>query len=159
MSQSIRKEHKWGDFLRLYDKADDRSSAILFGARLDDFATNALERLMKNRGTIAKQLLSESGPIGSFSAKIDLLWCLGAIDEDVHHDLHTIRKIRNKFAHGIDHTSFGLDPIKALVQNLRLPPKHSEATETTASLKSQPRIFFMVSAALCDGILGRVSDR
>ncbi|WP_139272204.1 hypothetical protein [Phytopseudomonas punonensis] len=48
-----------------------------------------------------KRLLGKSSPLSSFSAKIDLACLLGMCSRDIAKDLHTIREIRNEFAHNI----------------------------------------------------------
>ena len=46
-----------------------------------------------------KRLFRPEGPLGSFSARIDLAYALGLIGKKAARDLHLIRKIRNDFAH------------------------------------------------------------
>lgn len=48
-----------------------------------------------------KRLLGKSGPLSSFSTKIDLACVLGMCSRVIAKDLHMIREIRNDFAHNI----------------------------------------------------------
>ena len=50
--------------------------------------------------------LFEYGPLGSFAAKISLVYSLGLIPEWEYRHLELLRDIRNKFAHKIESSSF-----------------------------------------------------
>lgn len=50
--------------------------------------------------------------LSSFSAKINLVYLLGLIGNELYRDLNMIRKIRNEFAHSYDSLSFESDCIK-----------------------------------------------
>jgi len=78
----------------------DRGCALIAAAHLDAalgvllnqfFATPAPEEFFKG-----------SGPLATFSSRIDLSFCLGLIPTYIRRDLDLIRSIRNEFAHELD---------------------------------------------------------
>jgi DNA-binding MltR family transcriptional regulator len=48
-----------------------------------------------------EKLMEYNQPLGNFSNKITITYCLGLIDKVVKDDLTLVRKIRNKFAHDL----------------------------------------------------------
>jgi len=151
------REYDWIRFREKYEKADDRSCVILFAAYLDNCATAALLANVKHPAECEKRLLSESAPLGSLSARIDLLRVLGLLDEITYKDLHLIRKVRNKFAHEMKVDAFSDEGIKSWCSELQLPRVRSE-NRVYDSLKNDPRTLFIVACALCEGVLQRVAE-
>ncbi len=56
--------------------------------------------------------------MATFSAKIDLAFALGLMDSELHRHLHTMRKIRNIFAHAATETDFEEKNVAALLSKL-----------------------------------------
>lgn len=95
-------------------KESDRACAVLGGTILDC----KLEDLYRRRIIVNKNIFEFNGPLGTFSSRILLAHSLAWID-DVRNDLNCIRKIRNEFAHNIDHEySFSEDKIGSWCGNL-----------------------------------------
>ena len=110
-----------------FREESDRACAIL-GAALLDSRLEGLFRSKLKHG--AEKLLSNSGPLGSFSARSQLAVALEWIDRDVFHDLNIIRRIRNDFAHSFDHElSFSDQSIEDRCRNLRTPAAWVEGHE------------------------------
>ncbi|MGH1460743.1 MAG: MltR family transcriptional regulator [Neptuniibacter sp.] len=102
-----------------FREESDRACAVL-GAALLDARLEGLFRSRFKHG--ADELLSNSGPLGTFSARSQLAFALDWIDANVFHDLNVIRKIRNEFAHSFDHElSFTDQSIEDRCKNLRTP--------------------------------------
>lgn len=78
------------------------ATVLLAASLLDDFLLQLLESRMIESATTQK-LLRDAEVLGSFSAKIDLAYALALIPEEVFLDLNLIRKVRNDFAHSLDH--------------------------------------------------------
>lgn len=110
----------------------DRACAVLGAALLDA----RLESLYNRRLRFSKdELLSGNGPLGTFSARIRLAHALAWIGDDVQHDLHIIRSVRNEFAHNFDHElSFDNQSIADKCRNLRTAQVLIDANAHAASI-------------------------
>lgn len=103
-----RPEIHWDMVMREQFRTEsDRACVILCAALLDQ----ALETILKSRlaptSTATDELLEGAyAPISSFNARIDLAHRLGLISTKLCRDLHSVRKIRNDFAHNISGCSF-----------------------------------------------------
>lgn len=101
-------EYYWDEvFIGEFKKESDRACVILSVAMFE----RALETILKARlvatGSPEDNLLDVVyAPISAFSAKIDFTHRLGLISTKFCRDLHTIRKIRNDFAHNITGCTF-----------------------------------------------------
>jgi hypothetical protein len=99
----------------------DRSAAIVASALVDDHLTTVLIGSLHNDPEIMGQMFRGSGPLASFSAKIKLAFLVGLLSQRACNDLHTIRRIRNTFAHELGELSFKSQSVAALAMNLTLP--------------------------------------
>jgi hypothetical protein len=82
------------------EENSDRTVCIILSSMLERF----LEILILSRigvsDTAKSALLFENdGALSSFFGNIDLAFALGLLDEHVRDDCHTLRRIRNTFAH------------------------------------------------------------
>ena len=80
----------FGELLAECPKHTDRAVAILLGAELDELLLKILQKRFlpkSKKNTI--DLLSSTGPLGSFAAKIEIAFRLGIIDKIFAHDLHS----------------------------------------------------------------------
>ena len=115
-------EKEWSSFYEEMATESERAMAVLAAAWIDSLLTRKLEILFSKGNSKTRQnLLNSDGPFASFSAKVNVTFCLGWIDVDVHHDLEVIRKIRNTFAHQIHGLSMDSPAIKELVKTFRIP--------------------------------------
>lgn len=83
----------------------DRAAAIVGAAWVEEALGDSISSFLESHAESAKRLFNGSAPLASFSAKIDLARLLGITDDEIRSDLHSIRVIRNEFAHGIAHKS------------------------------------------------------
>lgn len=79
----------------------DRGAAIIGAAWIEEEINAAIESFLNKDKSSWDRLFRKSGPLSSFSAKIDLARLLGIVSAVVSSDLHIIRTIRNDFAHSI----------------------------------------------------------
>jgi DNA-binding MltR family transcriptional regulator len=87
-------------FFERFAKETDRACGVLGAALLEEY----LKKIFEKRLHVPdKKLFAVQGPLGSFSAKINMAYSLGWIDADMKADLDTVRGIRNDFAHSWDH--------------------------------------------------------
>jgi Mannitol repressor len=109
----------------------DRACAVLGAALLDARLENLYNRRLQ---CYKDELLSSSGPIGAFSARIRIARALAWISTDVQYDLDVIRSIRNEFAHNFDHElSFADQSIADKCRNLKTAQILIDANEHAAS--------------------------
>jgi DNA-binding MltR family transcriptional regulator len=63
------------------------------------------------------KLFSGFGPFSSLAAKIDVSFAMALIDKSLANDLHTLRDIRNAFAHPKEELNFSSKRIVELIRN------------------------------------------
>ena len=81
------------------DETSERSIAILGGTFLEMTLEHILYSFLPEDEKEVEKLFEYNSPLGNFSYKIQMAYCLGLIEKVVKADLHLVRKIRNKFAH------------------------------------------------------------
>lgn len=101
MTDELRKtiEEAYRYHQSLIDESD-RGAAILAACHFEEWLR---ERIMSkfvdlNR-EMERKIFDGNGPLSTFAAKIDIAYALQLYDERTRTDLHTIRRIRNIFAH------------------------------------------------------------
>ena len=77
----------------------DRGCALMVAAFLDSKLEQLLAARFVDDPKVIAAHLSQSGPLATFSSRIDAAYLLGLIGKNVRRDLHLIRKIRNDFGH------------------------------------------------------------
>ncbi|MCG8060787.1 MAG: MltR family transcriptional regulator [Candidatus Thiodiazotropha endolucinida] len=105
-----------------------------------------MERLLKSHlieCTQSKELLNGgNAPLGSFSARTNMAYCLGLITELEYKEIGYIRKIRNEFAHKVHGLSFKDQKVNDLCQNLKANTPDGKRFE------GEPRQLFINSVIL-----------
>lgn len=87
--------------------------AVLVGvARVDAALECLLQAVMLPTTSRSDSLFQADRPLGSFGARISLAHRLGLIETPVERALHTLRRVRNAFAHSSDSASL-TDPAHA----------------------------------------------
>lgn len=99
-------------------RVSDRGRAVLIGAELDRYLKLLLQEYFLPQLSKSDKLLEGSGPLSAFSARIEVLYRLGLLHPDWHHDLGIISRIRNKFAHGEVGMTLNEQSVSALCFNL-----------------------------------------
>jgi DNA-binding MltR family transcriptional regulator len=97
----------------------DRSVGIVAAAILEGHITSAIKRRWHDHPVTIQRMLQIDGPLGNFGPKIDLVFLMGLISPEAHHDLTLIKKVRNKFAHYFDVEGFDTPVIKGWCFDLR----------------------------------------
>lgn len=107
------------DHLKALFEESDRAAAILAVAHFDEWLkAKLIKKFVDLDENLTEKLFGPYGSLSSFEAKIDIACALKMYDEDIRVGLHTVRKIRNKFAHLSDLITFEHDKVKGLCQNL-----------------------------------------
>jgi DNA-binding MltR family transcriptional regulator len=106
------------DIREFYDESPDRGIAISLPAIIDDRLTSILKLVMLDNKKLLNEFFTPGGSLSNFGTKINLVYMLGIVDEEVYRDLSVINKIRNKFAHRVDIKRLEQQPIKDLIANM-----------------------------------------
>ena len=111
----------WGNFLEELQGISERASAIVSGAMLEDILGHLLlNRLVDDEGVAQDLLFNAYGPLGTFSARINMAYMLGLIGKQEQRELNLVKRIRNEFAHETD-ASFNDEAITNRCRELKLP--------------------------------------
>jgi Mannitol repressor len=96
-----------------------RSAAVLGSALLEDVMRLVILTRMPDLGEPEQDVLFfGSGPLSTFSARIQVAYALGLIGKKARHDLNTIREIRNALAHTSTELNFETPEVATLCKGL-----------------------------------------
>lgn len=95
-----------------------RAVGIVAASLVDEFLAQAIRCWLHGSQSNKDDLFGRSGPLATFSARIDLGQAIGIFGNVTHKELHTIRKVRNAFAHDIGIDSFDNNQVCDLANNL-----------------------------------------
>ncbi|MFH1093356.1 MAG: MltR family transcriptional regulator [Candidatus Omnitrophota bacterium] len=127
----------------------DRAVAIIIGAEIDNALIKFLRENLRKKNKNGISLFSSTAPLGNFAARIEILYRLKIIDEIVHHDLHLLRNIRNKFAHGTHGLKFSSEKISKKIKEFKFISKFKKEKGIEI-----PRVAFLLITAY---LIGRFS--
>jgi hypothetical protein len=99
-------------------RVSDRARAVLLGAEIDRYLRQMLETYFLPKAPRSGRLLEGSGPVGTFTARIEVAYRLGLLRPEWHHDLQIISQIRNEFAHGPAGMTLNKQSVSDLCANL-----------------------------------------
>ncbi|MBI2448352.1 hypothetical protein HYV44_02210 [Candidatus Microgenomates bacterium] len=106
-------------FFEELKKESDRGIVLIISTLLEEYLTELLEKKFIDDKKETDEILNGPlAPIGSFSSKIKLSYCLGLINKQDRDNLNTIRKIRNKFAHNIESSSLNDEDVVKEIKKL-----------------------------------------
>ncbi|MBE8968698.1 hypothetical protein IQ277_21490 [Nostocales cyanobacterium LEGE 12452] len=97
----------------------DRGCALMASAYLDSELEKLIKAKLVNNENVAKELFTQNGSLGSFSARINFAYLLGLISNTTKRNLNILRKIRNEFAHIASPLSFKTPDISSRCNELR----------------------------------------
>lgn len=104
MTSSI--ENPFMPSLLALQKESDRGCVIVAAALLEDKLESSIKKMLLPKADKKDELFSDSGPINSFSSKIDLAHRLGLIGDGDRDAFHVLRRMRNECAHDISTNDF-----------------------------------------------------
>lgn len=104
----------WSDhFDRSIRAESTRAKVVLAACYLDELLHQLLALVLIPSGKAKDPLLDgPQAPLGTYSAKIELVYRLNLVPDATRKSLHLIRKIRNEFAHNLDGCSFDSPAIR-----------------------------------------------
>ncbi len=118
MTWTVRDAKRDRETTTAIERQEDRGAAILAGAYLEDRLTLAIKaRLISDRKT-TNSFFTGMGPLANFSAKINLAYLMGIFNQTNKDFFHTIRRIRNEFAHNLAPITFETPKIEDLCKQL-----------------------------------------
>lgn len=79
-----------------------RGMVLIVAAELDRLLLEAITKLLRDGKGLKSLNEDSSGPLSTFSARINLAHALNIIDDEELRQLHVIRRVRNDFAHQLD---------------------------------------------------------
>lgn len=138
-------EKRKAAFIEEMNLQTDRGVAIVGVAWVEDEIALALESFLVSESNAWKRLFEGTGPLATFSAKIDLARLLGLITEAIRSDLHIIRDIRNEFAHQVAHKT---DFTKLSFSSAHLKDKCMALKCIAHKNYSEPRIAFINACSI-----------
>jgi hypothetical protein len=112
----------------------DRALVILLTAMLDDTLTLVIANRMAVRPINVDQLeeiFRFEGPLGSFSARIEIAYLFGFIDELMRDQLTDFREMRNACAHSKHYIGFDVPELANVAKRLFAPRGFSPLGEDT----------------------------
>lgn len=107
------------EFFSIVNDGDDLTCVLLGVNYLDEILRTILNTCLKESKVTKKILNPTSGFLGTFSARIDMVYCLGIIDKKIYNDLRLITEIRNIFAHSFDSISFDSPEVVKLLNKFQ----------------------------------------
>jgi len=99
----------------------DSAAAILAVSFLEDRLAELLQAWLFDEPKVVDKMFGGSGPLATFSAKIDMGLLLGILEKSRHRELHLIRRIRNTFTHGLEAVTFETPKIRDQCENFSPP--------------------------------------
>ena len=122
-------------FLEEFQKETDRGAVLVGIALIDD----RLERILKNHFLNSKEsedlLNGINAPLGTFSSRNKLAYCLGLITQLELQEIKVIQKVRNLFAHEVHGLTFNDSKVSDFCKYLKAnTPDPNRFNNNTRSL-------------------------
>jgi hypothetical protein len=116
----------YDDGIKAIKTQRDRGAAIIAGSMVEGHLAEAIKARFERNSNVEDKLFKGYGPLATFSAKIDLGLLVGIYNRtefgispiQFHRNLHTIREIRNEFAHNFGPITFKSQRLRDLCKNL-----------------------------------------
>lgn len=86
-------------FRSTLNNESDRGCALSAAAFIETELGDLVETSLIEDTNVTKEMFRGTGPLATFSSRIDIAYLLGLFGKRARKDLHLIRKIRNEFAH------------------------------------------------------------
>jgi DNA-binding MltR family transcriptional regulator len=138
--------------IRALRTESDRACAVLGLATIDAFLESSLRAVMVSDAP--DELFEGTAPCATLSGKIELAFSLGIVSQEERRDLGLLRKIRNDFAHAVDHElSFANQRVSSRVAALTTP-KLFEGTVLLRGENDIPRFRFELAVSILAMALG-----
>jgi DNA-binding MltR family transcriptional regulator len=104
-----------------FERESDRAVALITAEYLNLGLELLLRKCLIAKTKVVDEFFGFDRPLGTFSARIKMGYCLGHMSDHSFKDLNTIRDIRNDFAHSRETISFSTQSINDRCLSLRIP--------------------------------------
>jgi DNA-binding MltR family transcriptional regulator len=132
------REFKPSEFFASLSRESDRAAAILGLALLDYLLEQVFRRRLHSH--TSEDVFAFRGALGDFASRTEMAFALGWLDQDTRDDLSLLRRLRNDFAHDMDHAlAFSSSSCRDRLSALRLS-RHvlGRVAKVGASLQLDP---------------------
>ncbi|MEQ1812436.1 MAG: hypothetical protein ABL889_21080 [Terricaulis sp.] len=137
-------------FVDDFKKESDRALIVVMGSLLEDNLALAIKtklRPMDAKEEKALRLYNHDGPIGTFSAKINMAYVLQIIEGATRDDLHDLREMRNACAHSMRPIDFMTPQLFEVQKRLFMPSRDTLwRSPTNESSHEDRRNLFILKA-------------
>ena len=130
-------ETTWHKIVIELGNESDRGAVVIGAARLDELLFQLLAAFLQPSTTDRDALLATDRPLGSFSARIHACYRLGLIDAEFANALHSVRRIRNEFAHETFQSSLNEPRHRDRINQLVSPFRSSESFTSLRPMLSE----------------------
>ncbi|WP_439893221.1 hypothetical protein ACS7SF_25360 (plasmid) [Ralstonia sp. 25C] len=107
------------NFRELMATESDRGCGLMGASYVDNRLEELLKKRLRLNSDLKARMFDYSGPLGSFSARINMAYAIGLLPGNLRTELHVIRDIRNVFAHSAAHLTFDTPEIAKLAARLK----------------------------------------
>lgn len=98
----------------------DRGAALIAQAYLEERLVAAIKARLAGTDEVLNRLFKGTGPLASFSSRIDIGLALGLYEAEAHALFRQIKEVRNEFAHNAAPIDFASQKIAAHCSNLNI---------------------------------------
>lgn len=133
-------------FLEELGGESDRAVIILASSMLDDLLANAiaLASPMDILVEDMEEVFRPGGPLGSFSARIEIASLFGVIERETYEQLSLLREMRNACAHTKHHIGFQDPALANVAMNLFKSPVARQVAKKNLKASFQLEISFLI---------------
>jgi len=135
------------EFKTLFETETDRGCALLAAAILDYELSLLLGNSFIDNNRINRKIFSPNGPLGTFSAKIDISYLLGHLPKDGFNKMHIIRNIRNEFGHSAIALNFDVPSISQKIKTMALSINSALATNRELFIRVVNKLLIQIHTA------------
>ena len=157
MSEKLTKKQINSTFAEIF-KQTDRASALVSSALLEELLERLLLVFFMDYDKIKRDLFDGMASLSTMSAKINIAYYLGLIEQYVFEDLTLIRKIRNDFAHSFETITFETQRIKDRCIQLKMLINTKPPKEVMDNMKDTKTFFKINTTILASELLFRLDQ-
>jgi hypothetical protein len=141
----------------------DMAIALIGGAILEAALEKILEKKLPNcPPVLGGQIFKNRGPLSDFHSKILLAQAMGVISDGLAQRLHSLKTIRNTFAHSKLPVSFDTKEVSEEIESVLIPfatMVHEAVFDKAPEQKYSPKQAFLVSIKITCHFLGERHEK